>query len=656
MNQRTHSCQQVHPVALGEGASGSESIWRRGWSCVRWDVAVLLILPLLLFAIDRNWIFPTLIHDPWIYLGYGIDPWRMLTKYDNTYYGGRLTIVLPLALAHGLLPPLSAHCVVHLALYYTSVFTLFSLIAKGIGRKTAFITALAMGTYFFFLDAIGRDYCDAFGITYFLMASWFVSRADGSRRGLLAMAAGGACAAAMVITNLFYLTLAPFPAANLVIFQGVKRSPSPSSILKVLLPYVLGALGLCIPLSLFSKAIVNDFWFLRASISIGRYLYLNPGQEVLRKGTYFFRFPDNEWMWSAVWLALPAAVALVSLPTAYQVVKGSSRGRVQPTHVWSAQILLLFVIFGAIDWLTSTTSMLQVWYYESVLIPATMLALGTILGRTVESLDQRSYTVTAAMACILFVTQAAIPWTFEYPLRNTIPTGMLALLPALAALAILSVASRFQWILVSLALLASAMFATRVGFSEGNSTPIFAQPHTDHKFKGKERPRKLLPYVQRMHQYDQYRAEAYLAIVDAVRYVRSHDRKNEVQYWFDMLDPHAILYDNLACTRCWGYSILNFNFPNIREPMTEARIPLQTGQLIAIPTVIPDAVYYARLHLIMVGFKARLIDRREIAHGKIKFTINIIELEAITPKIDARTTGAPKSSSNFRMCSVVSIS
>ena len=38
------------------------------------------------------------------------------------------------------------------------------------------------------------------------------------------------------------------------------------------------------------------------------------------------------------------------------------------------------------------------------------------------------------------------------------------------------------------------------------------------------------------------------------------DKRNDVVFWFDMLDPHAILYNNLACTRIWSHSILNLNW------------------------------------------------------------------------------------------------
>ena len=70
-----------------------------------WELVVLGLLPLVLLCFDRNWIFPSMIHDPWIYLGFALDPWRMLSKLQGGYYSERLSLLLPLAAAHASFPP-----------------------------------------------------------------------------------------------------------------------------------------------------------------------------------------------------------------------------------------------------------------------------------------------------------------------------------------------------------------------------------------------------------------------------------------------------------------------------------------------------------------------------------------------------------------------
>ena len=175
---------------------------------------MLGLLPLVLLCFDRNWIFPSMIHDPWIYLGYALDPWRMLSKFQGGYYSERLSLLLPLAAAHALFPALTAHLVVHLLLYYVSMGSLYALVATAIGRRTAFLAALIMGTHFFFLDAVSRDYSDGYGIAYFLAACWLMGlsiRCGDGRVAVVTAATGGACTCALVVTNLGYLVLSPFP-------------------------------------------------------------------------------------------------------------------------------------------------------------------------------------------------------------------------------------------------------------------------------------------------------------------------------------------------------------------------------------------------------------------------------------------------------------
>ena len=134
------------------------------------------------------------------------------------------------------------------------------------------------------------------------------------------------------------------------------------------------------------------------------------------------------------------------------------------------------------------------------------------------------------------------------------------------------------------------------------------------------------PYAQRMHLYDDCRLDAYAAIVAAARYVKDHDARNEVLYWFDMFDPHAILFDKLACTRTRDIAVVNFDFPLVRERVTWS-YRLVTGQLIAIPSSRPDVLEQARAGLGGIGFDGRFMGQQSFSHGKIKFWVTLVRLE-----------------------------
>ncbi len=160
------------------------------------DVLILLALPWLLLLLDRNWPFASLFHDPWIYVGHALDPWDMLAKFNGDYharfyYSSRLGIILPLAAAHAILPALAANFLVRLVLFEVSVLCVFDVLRKCIGRKTGLLAAFILGANFFFLDAIGRDYSDGFGVAYLLAAIWGASFADGGWKRRLALAFAG---------------------------------------------------------------------------------------------------------------------------------------------------------------------------------------------------------------------------------------------------------------------------------------------------------------------------------------------------------------------------------------------------------------------------------------------------------------------------------
>jgi hypothetical protein len=138
-----------------------------------------------------------------------------------------------------------------------------------------------------------------------------------------------------------------------------------------------------------------------------------------------------------------------------------------------------------------------------------------------------------------------------------------------------------------------------------------------------------------MHLYDHCRLDAYAAIVAAARYVKDHDARNEVLYWFDRFDPHAILFDKLTCTRTRDLAVLNFDFPLVRERVTW-KYKLVTGQLIAIPSSHPDVLEEARAGLGGIGFDGRMVGQETFSHGKIKFWITLVRLNDRTLEKNTR--------------------
>src|SRR5208283_442003 len=250
-------CDQVETLAKRELFPG------------RWQIAALLFLPLVLLAVGKDWIFPSLTHDPWIYLGYGLDTCRMLAKFGNKYYSSRLSIILPVAAAHKLMPPVPAHLLIHFSLYYVSVFCTYDLVGGELGYRAGFLTALTLGTSFFFLEAIGRDYYDSFGIAYLLASMWLMSKSRGGRYGALWAVASGACSAALTTSYLAHLIFVPFVLLGYLLLRG--RDRGVAGVLVDVAAFVVGALALAAVFCLVSRETMGDPWFLGPSLAFVRY-------------------------------------------------------------------------------------------------------------------------------------------------------------------------------------------------------------------------------------------------------------------------------------------------------------------------------------------------------------------------------------------------
>jgi|SRR5271157_2410542 len=593
------------------------------------EILSLICLPLILLCFDPNWIFPTLFHDPWIYLGYGLDPWRMMVKFSSMYYGGRLSITMPLALAHAILPPVLAHLCVHMTLYYISIFCIYAVVVRRLGQQTAYLAALGMGAYFYFLDAMGRDYIDASGITYFLLSCWCLSRAADSPRHKLWCALSGASTVSLVVVNLVYGILVPLVAMERLVC--VPKSRNPRVLLADLGCFLLGSAVLFACFSLFYWRVVGDWFFLRSSFGFIRGLSL-PGNSWFVNGRTISKFEGLGWLSNAVWLGLPLATVLPSVILVLQASRERSVLELKPVFLWPARFLLLLAILWCIEVLSSVGIALQIWLYSSITIPAMVLAWAAILSRATRGLSPGDWSLARWFSFFALAGQAVVPWAYSYENRHNGGTFLLTFIPASLGLVVPLVVRGSLSVCVTVVLLTLSMFTARIGFSEENSFPIFANAHPDYGFRPAEGPRRLLPYVRRAHQYDKYLVDVYRSITESVRYVRRYDKRNQVLYWFDMLDPHAMVYDNLACTRNWGHSIVNFNFPNVVDNRAFDHREFGAGQLIAIPSVHPDAYGFAKLALAGIGFRARLVDRLGIEHGAIHFSITLVELEQLEKK------------------------
>ena len=346
-----------------------------------WDILALFALPFAVYAFAPERFYPPLQHDSWLYHGCYIDLPAAQNLFANDYYSSRLTVTIPGWLMYSALPPIAANLVLHMLLYYVGVFSLFYIVTLAANRRAGLLAAVLLGGHGFYQMAIASDYTDGYGCVYHLLALACGTRAATTTRWQGWAIAAGIAAAALVVANLVYVVFVPGIVVHYLLVNR-KHSTLTSAAL-----FVLGALGLIGALGAFHSAIGGQFWFLAPSFTFA-------GKT---SGANVFKAPIASWLPHAVWLVLPAIAVLGSLVWCLFSRRGSA------STVWFQIHLLLAVTSLAYLESTPQVSFLQNWFYATpLLVPLSMLALGTQWADWLGRRSPRAYFTVAATAIPLF--------------------------------------------------------------------------------------------------------------------------------------------------------------------------------------------------------------------------------------------------------------
>jgi hypothetical protein len=141
-------------------------------------LAILLLPVLVLWRHDDPLYTPLWQTDPWFYLGY----FKSLVNFKrdlfpNYYYGSRLTWILPGYVLHKLLPALGANAILHLGVHSIAALSMFTMLRRTIGLRSAYLTAMIFSFHPWFWAATGWDHVNGGAIAYYLLAAALVTRA-----------------------------------------------------------------------------------------------------------------------------------------------------------------------------------------------------------------------------------------------------------------------------------------------------------------------------------------------------------------------------------------------------------------------------------------------------------------------------------------------
>jgi hypothetical protein len=555
---------------------------------------ILGALPVFLLAFSNKWIFtPAGFIDPWVYFGYYQNLPRHLTIFDGTYYGTRLSALLPGYAAYSCLPPLAANYVLHLGLYYACIGSLYLILARTVSPRAGLLAAVCLGCQFSFLRAVGWDYVDGFGIAYFFLSVLALTTAAHAISWKRSLVAAGLGSAAFVIANLFYVVYLPYFVIHYVYLNRQKRQ---NPLLVSLGLYLLGAIGLTFAICLYSGWVGGRFWFLGPSVqfarnSLGR---ANP-----------WKAPIATWLPGAVWLVLPALTALGSL----FFFHFRSRLRDQCTALLY-QLQFLFTLAIMIGWEWRGEPVLQCPSYASLLLPATLLALGAQLAPHVERLSPRQFTVLVTMVLLVLLAPYSLNEFGDWLARLNQWSGALTLAAGTLGLALL--ASRRPG-----ALSAAGIISLSV------SIPSYVAWHTFDcsKLPGTELFQKCSPVRREYYQG----SDVLRSVFEADKVLEKWDPSGQVRFWYHSRAPMGKVYTSVCSTYLWGYRLVNFDFPSVVDSESFGRL---NGQRVLILSADREALVKANVAMEELGLEALLVAEHRIEYPSVAFTMSYVAIGA----------------------------
>jgi hypothetical protein len=479
----------------------------------------VLLLPLLVLWHQDNALFTPPGIDAWFSLGF----FRNLTEFKRTlfpgtYYGSRLSWILPGYLVHSLFSPIVANCVLHLTVHLVATFSLFSILRLTAGVRSAFLTAMVFCVNPWLWAATGWDYMDGAGIAYCLLSMALLTRAAVRPPGKWSLVMAGAALAGSVYANLFWVSLVPLlPLYYVALVWTWRRTRLVHSLASLCLWAGLGFGLVTALLGGINYLLDGHFWFYAPSLHAARELASakNPWFQ-----TIWYNHELGRWLWFS---AIAFATAIVLLPFR---VRKEATGRNATGLLFSLQLLLAVAIMEYLQ--ESGSPVLGISYYASYLLPFAFLTIGSSFWPGSDKMSPRAFVSICCAAAAVF----AIFWydsgrqllsLWPVPSRETILLG--------GALLALALVLRQRSMGTLLALVGFVIFTVELSTGGG------IDPHASRKVY-----------------------ERIMQTRERVEYLRDG---HPVRFWYDEHDPDALDYIQLNSTYLYQYSWLGLktDFP-----------------------------------------------------------------------------------------------
>jgi hypothetical protein len=580
---------------------------RAGW---QWPIDVGLIgvlaLPLLVVGLDTSWLFAyststTGYIDPWVYFGFFLDLTQHIKTFKGAYFTTRLAWTVPGAIVYRIFPALTATYVLHLAVFYASIVSLYLILKNTVSRRAAMLSAVVMAFHSYFLWSVGWPYIDGAGNAYLLMTMAALTYAARRKWNAGWLFAAGMSAALTIHCQIFLMVLSPVVLGYYYFARkrwGFHRSRADWR------PFGWGLAAVTAGLGLFNMTVNGRFFFFANAMGTAAKLMIrhNPYGDA----TY-------RWFGHSPWLVLPVVV----LAGAVLCLRNRRRGGDVPGqpfllfwlrfYVVVAGILAFFQVIGQ--------PILQQVGYASYLLPGAFLALGGMLGIATNGLSRGQF----ALLCLAVTGVSAVPLVLPVDasvMQELRGHGTLAAL-VLGTIGLLLLGRaqlkghRSQVVAGSAVVIFVAGVAV---LNAGTSTRTWDQG--------------LLPNDAGAQK------SALLAIVDSARTVKELDPHGNLYFWYDGGGRLGMVFRAVASTYLWAYRLESESFPQLGTNAPPV------GRRIVILTEDGDrALVAAEASLVRAGLEGKFAAKRAIREGP--FSWEMVEVEVMRPE-----SRAPSARSN----------
>ena len=497
---------------------------------------LIALLPALILPWNASYIYtPVGYLDPWIYYGYMRHLGAMKALFPNTYYGSRLSWILPGALVRWVLPAVPANYVLHLAVFFTAVFSLYWILKQAFGARVAVLSAICMAVYPYFWSAVGGDYVDGAGIAYYLLTMALVFSAARQPRRYIPLIAAGAAYAGVIYSNLVWVAFSPaFFGFYLWSLAETGARNVWKAIFRFILWFGLGWAAVSVALGTANQMLEGNFWFYAPSLRFARSMagIKNP-----------WKADSYAWLVDGYWLILPFLGCLAALVVCARLWRGG-RGDLRLFFA-----LNMFYSAGVLIYMEARGNpVLQYMYYASYMIPSAVLVLGPVLFASVSALRESSFRLLLGAA--LGISLCSWAFTNHPAISGFTSAHQKAMLVAGIGIVGAGIALARYSRAALLGLTGLALIWVVPQISSGVVT----------------------------NAAEEYRRIA--AGMDAIEQVRDGQA---LKFWFDGNDTYLKEFNSLNSCYLWAYSRINFQFP-----LLEKTAEFEDGTLIVVPSSKPD--------------------------------------------------------------------